>query len=657
MKKIVKLYVLCALLISIMIWQKSSINVAFAEEQTKSVTILFTHDMHDNMLPVQTIIDGEAVYLGGYARLKTAIDIEKEKAPAALLVDGGDFSMGTPFQTIFESDAPQLRILGLMGYEAVTLGNHEFDYRAQGLTGSIEAALGSGEQLPLILQSNIVFPTDENGNLTESLTALKRAMEDYGLKDYTVFEKDGVKIGVFGVMGEESESMAPMSEATFSDEIEQAKRVVKILKEEEKVDFILCLSHSGTKEDKAESEDEILAKEVPEINVIISGHSHTLLKEPIIVGNTLIASVEDYGKYLGVIKMSQNSEGFWELDRYEPVKIDETFTEDKAVAAKVAEFKELVQTEYFDQYDIQYDEVVAYSAYQFLTPNEIYEIHDETTIGNLITDAYRYAVKMAEGENYIPITATIVPQGTIRATIFKGNITAADAFCISSLGIGADKTPGYPLISIYLSGKELKASCEVDASITPIMGEAQLFISGVDFTFNPNRLIFNKVTKTALVNEDGTKTAIVDDQLYRVVCGLYSAQMLSVVGEKSYGLLSVVPKDAEGNVITDFEKYIISGNVDGTSREIKEWYAISQYLQSFDQVDGVPQVPVYYSELQGRKITENDKNIIALVRNPNRISLIAYTVIIILVVLIITIIVVIVKKRRKKKLGNRHAKK
>ncbi|MGB4661074.1 MAG: bifunctional UDP-sugar hydrolase/5'-nucleotidase, partial [Mobilitalea sp.] len=625
MKKIMKLYVLLGLLMSIIVWQNSSVNVAFAKEEEKYVTILFTHDMHDNMLPVQTIVDGEAVYLGGYARLKTAIDIEKEKTPAALLVDGGDFSMGTPFQTIYESEAPQLRILGLMGYEAVTLGNHEFDYRAQGLTGSLKAALNSGEELPLILQSNVVFPADKSGNLTESLSALKQAIEDYGVKDYTVFDKDGVKIGVFGVMGEESESMAPMSEVTFSDEIEQAKRVVKILKEEEKVDFILCLSHSGTKEDTDESEDEILAKEVPEINVIISGHSHTLLKEPIIVGNTLIASVEDYGKYLGVIKMSQDVKGTWVLDSYEPVKIDESFMENEAVAAKVTEFKELVQTEYFDQYDIKYDEIVAYSDYQFLTPNEIYEIHDETTIGNLITDAYRYAVKRAEGEDYVPIAATIVPQGTIRATIFKGNITAADAFCISSLGIGADKTPGYPLISIYLSGEELKASCEVDASITPIMGEAQLFISGINFTFNPNRLIFNKVTETALVNEDGTETAIEDDKLYRVVCGLYSAQMLSVVGEKSYGLLSVVPKDADGEVITDFEKYIISETVDGTSKEIKEWYAISQYLQSFDQVDGVPQVPAYYSELQGRKITEDDSNIVALVRNPNRISFIVYT--------------------------------
>ena len=135
--------------------------------------------------------------------------------------------------------------------------------------------------------------------------------------------------------------------------------------------------------------------------------------------------------------------------------------------------------------------------------------------------------------------AAIVPAGTIRDSFFQGDITVTDAFRVSSLGIGADKMPGYPLISIYLTGKELKAVCEVDVSVTPLMNEAQLFISGMQYTFNPNRLIFNKVidsnlVKTHKLTDEITKEyleEIQDDKLYRVVAGLYSAQMLSVVGK------------------------------------------------------------------------------------------------------------------------------
>jgi hypothetical protein len=88
----------------------------------------------------------------------------------------------------------------------------------------------------------------------------------------------------------------------------------------------------------------------------------------------------------------------------------------------------------------------------------------------------------------------VVPSGTIRGTFLKGNITVADAFAVSSLGIGPDKKAGYPLISVYLTGRELKTACEVDASVAPLMKPAQLYIAGMTYTFNPHRLMFNKVT-------------------------------------------------------------------------------------------------------------------------------------------------------------------
>lgn len=642
MKKRLKLLFLA--LICVPILMMSHLPSVFASEQDRSVTILFTHDLHDALLPVKTLDNDSIVSLGGYARLKSAIDLQKAIAPDALLVDAGDYSMGTPFQTIYSSDAPQLRIMGAMGYAVTTFGNHEFDYRPAGLTESLNAATNSKELLPQIVQSNLRFPTDKDGTMTESLTKLKKAMEDYGVRDYVVLEKGGVKIGIFGLLGEESASMAPMSEVTFADAVKEAKRVVKLLKEKEEVDFILCLSHSGTVKDQSKSEDVILAQKVPEIDVIISGHTHSKLSEPIVVGNTVIGSAQEYGKNLGVVKLAEAEDDNWELENYQLIAIDDSFPEEQDINEKVAEFKDIVQEKYFDKFGLEYDEVIARSNVQFQTTAENSSLHKESNIGNLISDAYVYAVQKAEGENYQPIAAAIAPSGTIRETIYKGDISTADAFSISSLGIGADGMPGYPLLSVYITGKELKTVCEVDASITPLMNEAQLYMSGLNFTFNPNRLIFNKVTETQLINPDGTVSEIVDDQLYRVVCGLYSAQMLSVVGDKSYGLMSIVPKNAQGEAITDFEQYIIYDSTNGEKKELKEWYAIAKYIQSFETEEDIAVIPDYYQEVLGRKVIDDNTDIAAILSNPNHISLTVY----IAIPSILLIIMFLIFKRRKR---------
>lgn len=644
-------------LLVMLLCSESSSGVAAAKIE-QSLTIIFTHDLHDNLLPFQMFEEGKAVQYGGYARLKSAIDMERKKDPEAIVADGGDFSMGTPFQTIFESEAPGLRLLGAMGYDATTLGNHEFDYRPKGLTGCLTTAVESKERLPAIVQSNVAFPVDETGAMSESLASLKEAMEAYGVSDYTILERNGYKIGIFGVMGEESASMAPMSEVTFTDEIEQAKRVVRILKEEEKVDFILCLSHSGTKVREKESEDELLAKGVPEIDFIISGHTHTTLTEPKLVGNTVIGSVGSYGKQLGVAKLSPNAAGGWKLDSYKLKPIDNRYAEDDAVKKQVEEYKGLVQKTYFDSFSLDYDEVVATSTIRFQTTEELAMIHGEATIGNLISDAYIYAVKKAEGEEYIPVDAAIVPSGTIRDSIYPGPVTAANAFSISSLGVGADQRPGYPLISVYLTGEELVTACEVDASITPLMADAQLYMSGVDFTFNPKRLIFNKVVRAELVKEDGTFVELEPGRLYRVVCNLYSAQMLSIVGDKSYGLMSIVPKDNEGSQITDFEKHIIHEITSNGKRELKEWYAVVQYLKSFDKVEGIPRIPAYYGATHNRKVIETDKNIITILSNPNQIGIAVYCITgaVLLLILLAILRSMSRKKRRRKRRGSKTGK-
>jgi 2',3'-cyclic-nucleotide 2'-phosphodiesterase (5'-nucleotidase family) len=297
-------------------------------------------------------------------------------------------------------------------------------------------------------------------------------------------------------------------------------------------------------------------------------------------------------------------------------------------------------------------DVLAESPFDFNTVGYMTDHHEEDPLGNLISDSYIYAVKKAEGDRYIPVDAAIVPVGTIRNTFFKGGVTAADVYDASSLGIGPDKVPGYPLISIWLTGRELETVCEVDASITALMEDAQLYISGVDFTFNPNRLIFNKVTAVKLHKPDGSVEKLEDNRLYRVVAGLYSAQMLSVVGDKSFGLLSIVPKTAEGMPIKDFEAYIVNEQAGGKNFEVKEWYAIAEYLQSFGKPDGVPQIPQYYGKAQGRKVIDDSHSIAALLKAPNRIALGVYGIVVLLVLLAAFIMYRIAtrRKRRQRKL-------
>ncbi|HQA48846.1 MAG TPA: 5'-nucleotidase, partial [Bacillota bacterium] len=345
---------------------------------------------------------------------------------------------------------------------------------------------------------------------------------------------------------------------------------------------------------------------------------------------------------------SQDAEG-WRLKDYRLRRIDEQLPEDERIQGLVNGYKELVQQKYFDRFGLEFDQVLAVSPFNFRPQGEISDSHGEDTLGNLISDAYIYAVKQAEGKDYIPVDAAIVPVGTIRGSFYKGEITAADAFNVSSLGIGADGIPGYPLISVYLTGKELKTACEVDASVAPMMDVAQLFISGVNFTFNPNRLIFNKVTDAYLMRPDGSREEIEDEKLYRVVAGLYSAQMLSIVGDKSFGLLSIVPKTAEGIPVTDFEQHIIKDAASG--EEVKEWLAIAKYLQSFDRVGGVPQIPPYYNSTHGRKVVDSSRSIAALVKNPNGIALAVYAVVTIVIVLIAMTVIWIAKRKKKAKPG------
>lgn len=619
-----------------------SVSSVWAEDtKEKGVQILFTHDMHSRLDEFKS--QGEMI--GGAARLKTAIDAKRAENEATFVLDGGDFSMGTLFQTIYETDAAELTMLGRLGYDATTFGNHEFDYRSQGVVHMFESALANAQEdetlvLPQFLISNIDW---EKNSDPEDL-AIKEALEAYGSTEYTIIERGGVKMGLFAVLGQDAEDCAPESGIDFDSIIDASKEMVQVLKEEG-VDMIVCLSHSGTAEEEADSEDEQLAKEVPEIDVIISGHTHTELTEPIVHGNTVIASVGDYGRYLGELDLIPDGEGHWELVNYKLNPMDESVEKDAAIAKEVEDYKAIIDTDYLGQFGYAANDVIAKNDVAFTQMDEFSKVLEEDTLGNLIADSYVYAVKEAEGEAYEPIALAVTASGVVRDTFQTGDITVSDAFNVSALGIGADGIVGYPLVSVYLTGAELKVVAEIDVSVSGLMSAAQLYPSGMRWVYNPHRLILNKVTEVWLtedtIGETGSicqdsKIEIDDDKLYRVVSGLYSAQMLGAVEEKSMGILSVTPKDADGNVITDFEAHIIH---DQKGNEVKEWYALASYIDSFpENTEGVSVIPERYAKAEGRKVAQDTRNPISLLKNPNKIAVVVYAVIVVLLLIIVLIV-------------------
>ena len=582
-----------------------------------AVDIVFTHDTHSHLNTFTTVVDGLETELGGFARMNTLIEAQRAQNPDTLVIDGGDFSMGTLIQTVFETQAAELRMLGHLGCDVTTLGNHEFDYRSKGLANMLTSAQASGDAVPAMVVCNVDWDTMEAEGLTEGQQRLKDAFAAYGVSDYTVLEKGDVDIAVVGVFGKDALACAPTCELKFEDPIEAVKQTVADIKANEDVDMIVCVSHSGTWEDESKSEDELLAKAVPDLDLILSGHTHTEIEKPIQHGSTYVVSCGEYGKNLGELTLTQQADGRWAMSAYELIPITSDIAVHAATQQTIDSFMDTVDTDYLARFGYTKDQVLAENDIVFSTQKDLENIHEEHNLGDIIADAYVYAVENAADYDGVPVDLAVVPSGTVRDTYARGDITVEQVFNSFSLGIGADGVPGYPLISVYLTGREIRTAAEIDASVSDFMTTARLYCSGLNFTYNPHRLLLNKVTDVCL-EDDGQRVALEDDKLYRIVADLYSGQMLSAVTDMSYGILAIVPKYADGTPITDFEDVIITEN----GRELKAWDSIARYMASFADTDGdgIANVPAYYSTTHGRKLVDTSRSPLALLKNPNKFT-------------------------------------
>jgi len=623
----------------------------------KRITVVHTNDMHSHLqgfspeLDFRPFAENADRTLGGWSRVATVIrQTQKTRNHPVLVLDAGDFSMGSLFHILIREEAFELRLLAAMGYNAVTLGNHEFDLKPRGLAAILKTAKDRGG-LPPIVAANPVFDRRE-----PALAELEDAFVAAGVKPYLVLERDGLKIGIFGILGRGAVEVSPFAKPlTFRDPIDTARDMVNLLRRQEKADIVICLSHGGLADNPRRSEDLILAKEVPGIDVIVSGHSHTKLDKPLVVGNTLVVQAWCYGKQVGVMDLVWK-EGKVALQNYAAVPVTSAIPGDKDIQRMIDGFKRQIDQDLLRPVGMSYDQVLAETRWDLANDAE------ESPLGNLIADSIRWYVNTtdpAAGDPAARVVVAVESNGIIRDNLLAGTtgkIILGDLFRTFPLGIGADDTMSYPLISFYLYGYEIKRALEILTSVRPFKGDDYfLQISGLRFTYNPRRMIFDRVTGIEIGSEeDGYRPldySAANQQLYRVAANIYNAAFLKLVGRFTYGLLEIVPKDRSGRSIAKLSDARVDADPARPGvQELKEWQGLVTYVRSFPDANGngLADIPDKYRGKLGRIVAKPSFNPVNLVYRPGKPTLIALAVLGGIVLFLAAVAVVIIKRKKLK---------
>ena len=274
-------------------------NYSCDSENFKKITILHTNDVHSHIEPFSKD-HSEFPNRGGFERRSTILNSIRSKNPNTLLLDAGDIFQGTPYFNFYNGEL-EFKLMSLLKYDAVTIGNHDFD---NGITGL-------NEQMPNASFDFLISNYDFKNTVLDGKTS-----------DYKIYNKSGIKIGVFG-LGIELEGLVTKElyrETKYLDPIDIAQDVAKKLKNEEKCNLIICLSHLGYKYDNLPNRvcDYNLAKKTKDIDLIIGGHTHTFMTEPVILKNqiskdVLVNQVGCFGLFLGQIDFyfDQNNQKYF----------------------------------------------------------------------------------------------------------------------------------------------------------------------------------------------------------------------------------------------------------------------------------------------------------------------------------------------------------
>jgi 5'-nucleotidase len=598
-----------------------SAEPAAAAEGRKTFTILHTNDMHSAFVGMGPASDytpstpGDDKTRGGYARIATVIAARRkarEGQGPVLVLDDGDFSMGTAFAAASREIGGELQLMGRMGYDATTFGNHEFDLGPDGLGKAITVASKAG-RIPAVLSSNSDFSGSDS-----TLAELQQLVKAGVIRRHLVIERGGMRFGLFGLLGKEAQIYTSGGAAKFLDPVESARAVVKTLRETEKVDLVIALSHGGVQKDKdgrfSGGEDVELPIAVPGIDIVIGGHSHTELNEPILAnGRTPVVQTGKEGRNVGELVISLDG-GRLAVESYRLYPIDDSIAGDRAMSDEIDKLKKGVTAAVFASRGYSVDQPLAVTPQDL--SNDFTDIPASTVLANLVTDSFRKATQADIGFNV---------NGMVRAPLLRGKtgvLTVYDVFAVAPLGAGVlDTTAGSTLVTGYFTGRDLKNMLEfflVDNPTHP--GEYFPRASGMRFRYDKSRPALDVVTAIELGDLDRGYKAIdisgSDTRLYSLTCSLYLGLVLVAIPKYTKGKLALVAKNKAGQPLAskvealdaprENSGYLLAppGTVDpgsvatragsGAPREIKEWQAIMDYLRDLpvQKKGDLPVIPV-----------------------------------------------------------------
>jgi 5'-nucleotidase/UDP-sugar diphosphatase len=587
--------------------------------------ILHTNDIHSELVPHWSAVDGRPergnrAAIGGVARLATAVneirENKRKKGEPLLLFDVGDFLGGAPFAWLaLDGHASELAIMQEMGYDAVTIGNHEYDYGPGALEQYLlRAGYPQAHQKTLVLASNTEAPA----------TGPLAGRDLY--RNTGMFElENGLKVGVFGLIGKEAVlSMGEIGDVRFLDQYETARRMVGELKGQG-ADVIVALSHCGL------AEDQELGRKVLGINIIIGGHCHTTLFEPVLLGSTIVVQAGRFGEYLGQLELAYSAGTGQVRVRNEEnlhpflIPVDSSFACHAGIESLVqgctldlnAYIKELTSGEFDDAMS-----TVARSDFVLSNLPPL----SETALGNFVTDAMRFVAQEFTGKR---VDIAGQASGCIRDSVFPdtsecsaGSISFYAIAQATGVGRGHDGYPGCPIVSFYLTGEEVRRVLETTILLHQFMGGAYfLQFSGLRYSYNPAGAVLltvplanlpipttRAVTKMELYAGNGIQPVHSegyiplkrgDKKLYHVVTDAYLLFFLPLV-TSTLPQLEVVPKNADGEPVPlDRIDELMIHHPDG--RELKVWEAAVIYARAqASGEDGIPHMPDYYAGVGGR---------------------------------------------------------
>ena len=480
-------------------WLTYNITVLDLEE-IFSVQFMHTSDTHAN--------------LDDIARRVTAVEQYRSDYPDALLLDSGDVFSGTLYFNEYKGLA-DLWFMNYMGYDAMTLGNHEFDLGADGRHDELAAFIEAAE-FP-ILSANVDVTADESLNafFNDEYTADFVSGELYKGIVLTV---NGEDIGIFGLTTEDTANISSPENVTFTDYIAASEEAVSAF-EAMGIDKIVSLSHIGY-DDAAEIDNDLqLAAHVDGIDIILGGHSHTKLEEAVVIDTdeageakdpTVILHSDQYGNVLGTLEVDFNEEGV--IVNHTSALLDVGEYEEEATAKEqLAVYQERIS-------EIESTETGAVATEELSNPRTGGDAtlpsvrKNETGLGNLITDGM-----LAKAKQYDDTVIMAMQNGGgIRAAIDQGPITVGEVITVLPFG--------NTLATMSLTGAELVEAFEHSLREYPNENGGFLHVSGAKVTFDSSKEAGSRVETIEYKVEDGSYVAVDPTETYTIATNAFTAK-------------------------------------------------------------------------------------------------------------------------------------